>query len=83
MRFTAQQISEIVEYIKDSSFDTEEMELPEVLVLSVFWADDIDYDDFLFEAHELRKTLLEKFPYVRAETDASVHNWIYIYITHN
>jgi hypothetical protein len=83
MRFTAQQISEIVAFLdRYPNFDSEEEELPEVLVFSQYAEEKHERQDVVFQAKRLMNDLVNELPYVRADLDTST-DWIYIYITHN
>lgn len=84
MRFTAQQISEIVSILDlYPNFDSEEEELPEVLAFCAAYWGDLSYENLLFDIQKIKTALTEKFPFVWVETDESIPGWIYINITHN
>lgn len=82
MRFTAQQISEIVDFMDNAGFESEEDELPEVLIFSAHAEEKYERQDVVFEATRQINNLTNQFPYVRAELDTSIDDRIYIYITH-
>ena len=82
MRFTAQQIREIVDFMDNVGFQSEEEELPEVLVFSAHAEEKYERQDVAFEAIRQINNLVNRFPYVRAELDTTVDDRIYIYITH-
>lgn len=82
MRFTAQQISEIVDFMDSLGFESEEEELPEVMVFSIYAEDKYEREDVVFAATKHINNLINRFPYVRAKLDTSVDDRIYIYITH-